>query len=91
MLEKAISKPPINDAYYFDEVEPEFILRYETLKEDMANLEKQFGLKLVENLPFTKHKARKNRQPARETLSAEQKARCQSVYSRSFDRFGYER
>lgn len=91
MIEKALSKRPINDAFYFGGGEPEFILRYETLSEDLTKLEKEFGLKLIENLPFTKNKARKDRRPARETLSEDQKARCQALYGQSFDTFGYER
>lgn len=89
MIEKALSKKPINDAYYFGGVKPEFLLRYETLKEDLARLEAEFGLNLVDNLPFTKNKARTDKRPARETLSEDHKARCRAIYARSFEAFGY--
>jgi len=89
MLEKVLDKDPINDAYLFGPRKPDIVLRYETLREDLTDLEQRFGLNLVENLPHTKHKARGDRRPARETLSEDHKARCYRKYRRTFETFGY--
>ena len=89
MLERVLEKAPINDAYLFGLRRPDIVLRYENLREDLAGLERRFGLNLVDNLPFTKHEARGDRRPARETLSEAHKARCYGKYLRTFDTFGY--
>lgn len=89
MLGEALEKEPLNDAYLFGSRKPDIVLRYEHLREDLTDLEQRFGLNLVENLPHTKHKARGDRRPARETLSEAHKARCYEKYRRTFETFGY--
>ncbi|WP_296763504.1 hypothetical protein [Sediminimonas sp.] len=89
MLERVLEMAPINDAYLFGPRRPDIVLRYETLREDLADLERRFDLDLVGNLPFTKHKVRGDRRPARETLGDAHKARCYEKYRRTFEMFGY--
>ncbi len=90
VIEETVSQQPFNDAYLFGSKTPDFVIRYESLREDLAELEGRFGLELLEKLPFTKHKARKDRRPAKEALTPDQRARVQRNYSRVFDTFGYD-
>ena len=88
-LEKTVSRPPMNDAYLFDRKRPDFVIRYEHLREDLALLEKKFDLALVEKLPFTKNTARLDRRSAADMLTDAQKAHIRHTYKSTFDAFGY--
>jgi hypothetical protein len=90
LIEMASRHAPLNEVYLFSERQPDFVIRYEYLHEDLAELEARFGLSLVERLPLTKAKARTDRRPAAEILSDEQKARIRKSHCRTFEMFGYE-
>ncbi len=70
---------------------PRFVVRYEHLREDLRQLESDFGLDLLSKLPVTKKGARKDRRPAAELLTQAQKDICYERNRPIFERFGYER
>lgn len=88
-LERTLDRGALNDAYVFGPKAPDFVIRYEHLREDLAELEVRFDLTLTKNLPFTKHNARGDRRPAAEILTAEQRTRCRDLYRRTFEAFDY--
>lgn len=90
LLDMASRHKPLNEVYLFDARRPDFVIRYEHLTEDLAELERRFGLALTGNLPVTKGKARTDRRNAAEILSAAQKARIRASHRRTFEAFGYE-
>jgi hypothetical protein len=82
-----------NKCYYFYDGKflPDFVIRYEHLLDDLRDLEQRFQLSLVDNLPRTKYQYRKNRRPAREILTEEQKKICYQHNLEIFEQFGYEK
>ncbi len=90
VLDRAVRHRPLNEVYYFSIRKPDFVIRYESLQTDLRALEERFGLTLVQNLPVTKGKARRDRRPARELLSKEQRDIILWSHKRTFDTFGYE-
>lgn len=88
-LDKTIAKRPINDKFLFTKHKPSFVIRYEHLEEDLSMLEGLKNLKLVENLPFTKHKFRRDRRDPASLLSDLQKAKIRKKYWRTFETYGY--
>jgi hypothetical protein len=89
IIEGILNDRPLNDDYLFADRRPDFVIRYEQLAEDLATLEERVGLRLVENLPFTKNTARKDRRDAREILTPDQRERCRRIYRRTFEEYGY--
>ncbi|MGO1120656.1 hypothetical protein ACTL6U_18255 [Rhodovibrionaceae bacterium A322] len=92
-IEFLLSRPSSNNHYYFNKDGSaicDIYIRYETLKADLKSLEDRFGLTLLDNLPFTKHKKRTDRRPAREILTEDQKQRCFERCKAEFEFFGYE-
>lgn len=88
-LAHAVGRPPLNDAYLFGPKTPDFVIRYERLKDDLAALEERFALTLVAKLPQTKHTARADRRPAADWLSDAQKAEIRARHARTFQSYGY--
>ncbi|MEX0921293.1 MAG: hypothetical protein WD489_11210 [Rhodovibrionaceae bacterium] len=70
---------------------PRFVIRYEQMKEDMRQLEKDFDLDLLAKLPVTKKGKRADRRPAGELLTECQKEICYTRNKAIFERFGYAR
>lgn len=89
ILDRAARHRPLNEVYLFGARRPDFIIRYEHLHEDLTALEQRFGLTLLEKLPVTKGKARKDRRDAREVLSDTQKARIRESHARTFAELDY--
>lgn len=89
ILDRAARHAALNEAYVFGPRAPDFVIRFESLSEDLATLESRFGLTLRDRLPVTKGAARKDRRRAEEVLSSEQKALIQASHARTFERFGY--
>lgn len=81
---------PLNEVNALGPVTPDFIIRFEHLKNDLGKLEARFGLRLCNRLPVTEGAARTDGRPAAEMLSPEQKAIIRHGHARSFDVFGYE-
>lgn len=90
LLDMASRHRPLNEVYLFDERKPDFVIRYEHLKDDLAELERRFGLSLIPNLPVTKGTARSDRRKAADILNEAQKARIRESHRRTFDAFGYQ-
>jgi hypothetical protein len=92
-VDAMLERGPLNFDYYFynGEYLPDFVIRYEHLNDDLAKLEKKFGLKLVENLPFTKEKVKKEKKSAKEILTDRQRALCYEKNRLIFEKFGYEK
>lgn len=90
VLDWASKQAPFNEKFLFGERRPDFVIRYEHLKEDLAQLEQKFGLVLCSKLPVTKGTARKDRRSAHEVLTPVQKERIRKSHARSFEGFGYE-
>ena len=88
-----IDKEPLNLDYYYynDQFVPNFVIRYEHLAEDIAELEKKFDLKLTEKMPFTKNKVRKSQESAASVLNDRQKEICYEKNKPIFEKFGYAR
>ncbi|MEM7539319.1 MAG: hypothetical protein AAF639_44590 [Chloroflexota bacterium] len=66
------------------------VVRYEHLEEDLRAVEEQLGLSFLSHLPRTKANSRKDRTPARDILSSQQKAVIQSLCAEEFALFDYE-
>ncbi|MFL6689935.1 MAG: hypothetical protein ACJ8IR_07095 [Alphaproteobacteria bacterium] len=66
-------------------------LRQETLLEDLKRVGEKLGFKIPEQLQRTKTRSRKDRRPAREILSEEQKEFVYEFCRPEFDLLGYER
>jgi hypothetical protein len=93
MLEHFLTKPDVtNQPLYFlgDEMVIDHVIRYEHLHADLAELEVQTGLSILEYLPNAKSGYRKEQRPAREVLSEDQKRRCFEMCRWEFEYFGYE-
>ena len=92
-VDAMLENEPLNLDYYFYKGEyiPDFVIKYETLLDNLLELEKRFGLKLTDNLPFTKNKVRTEKKPAREVLTDRQKAVCYEKNKPIFEKFGYEK
>ena len=88
-----LEKGALNLDYYFYDGKyvPDFVIRYENLHEDLRELEERFDLKLMEKLPFTKHKVRKAKEPAKDVLTERQKEICFEYNKQIFEQFGYEK
>ena len=69
----------------------DFVVRFESLKDDLAALEEKTGLKLLQHLPHTKGDRRRDHRPARDVLTQDQMDRCFQKNREEFDVFGYER
>jgi hypothetical protein len=91
--EEILEREPLNLDYYFykGKYVPNFVIRYEHLNDDIAELEKKFDLKLIENMPQTKNKVRSSKEPAAAILSEKQKEICYEKNKPIFEQFGYER
>ncbi len=89
LLDRAARHKPLNEAYVFGPRTPDFVIRFESLSDDLATLEARFGLALRDRLPVTKGAARKDRRRAADVLSPEQKTLIQASHARTFERFGY--
>lgn len=63
----------------------------ENLRNDLMELEKRFGQILVENLPFTINKVRREKVSAADILTESQKRVCYEKNKPIFEKFGYER
>jgi hypothetical protein len=68
----------------------DFIVRYESLADDMAVVEKKLGLDIVAKLPRQKSHQRIDRRPAREVLTDAQKKIVRDTCRDEFAYFGYE-
>ena len=90
VIAKTLKKTPINDKFLFTKFAPDFVIRFENLSDDLTELENKFGLSLNANLPFTKHKFRKDKSKAKSVLTDAQKELCYTKYRRQFDTFGYK-
>ncbi len=90
-VEEILKREPLNLDYYFHKGEyvPNFVIRYEHLTDDIAELERKFDLKLIEKMPHTKSKIRTSQAPASEVLSERQKQICYEKNKPIFDKFGY--
>ncbi len=82
-----------NHEYYFykNQFLIEHVVRYEHMQEDLAKVEKAFGLSLIDKLPITKATYRSDKRPAHEILSKEQMKRCYEKSRVEFEMFGYNR
>lgn len=89
-LERAISLKPLNNSFLFADRRPDFVLRFENLKADLALLESRFSMSLVEKLPMTKTGFRKDRQPAINILDNKQKESIVKKYGPYFSELGYQ-
>lgn len=67
------------------------VVRYEYLEEDLRAVEEEIGLPIVSHLPRTKAHSRKDRTPASEVLSLQQKAAIQALCEEEFEMFDYEK
>lgn len=92
LADELANKVYTNVAYYGyqDRFLPRFVIRYEHLKEDLRQLEKDYDLDLISKLPLTKQGERADRRPARELLSDRQKEICYARNKPIFERFGYK-
>jgi hypothetical protein len=92
-VDAMLANEPLNLDYYFcgDQYLPNFVVRYEQLQQDLAELEKRFGLDLCNNLPLTKKKTGQPKPPAAEVLTARQKTICYEKNRLIFEKFGYAR
>ncbi len=81
------------DLYTIDgKVAVDFVIRYEQMDKDVPQVEKAIGgLPILPRLPRANAHQRKDRRPAREVLTAEQKAQVQEVCREEFELLGYER
>jgi hypothetical protein len=69
----------------------DFIIRYEHMNEDLQKVEERLGLPIVERLPRSNSRQRKDRSPAREVLTDSQKRIVQDTCREEFELMGYER
>lgn len=91
MIDTGIALPSPNVPYLFDRRRPDFVIRYESMAEDLARLSDRAGADLNAHLPFAKGGHRGDRKPAAEMLNDGQK---QALYARDrmiFDSFNYAR
>jgi hypothetical protein len=88
-IDRVLQQKAVNEDFYFSRFKPHFVIRFEHLQHDLAQLDRTFGLRLVENLAVTNNKQRTDRRPARAMLSAQQIARVRRVYKRIFAEFDY--
>jgi hypothetical protein len=65
-------------------------IRQENLKADLDRIGAQFGIAVPDELPRLKSRSRRDRRPAHEILSAEQKLVVQDVCRPEFEILGYE-
>jgi hypothetical protein len=66
------------------------LLRHETLRDGVADLAGRLGIDSLPELPHAKSAYRKDRRPATEILSAEQKSRVREICAEEFDLLGYQ-
>lgn len=79
------------DIYAIDgKVAVDRVLRHETLWDDLAEVAAHLGVSLPRTRPQAKAQHRKNRAPARNILSPEQKLRVQSICAEEFALFDYD-
>jgi len=90
-VDRILEKPHPNSTLYLLEGKPviDVFLRYETLDADLAALERRTGLDLLSAMPKAKAGFRKDRRPASELLTREQKARCREINRWEFDNLDY--
>jgi hypothetical protein len=90
-VDEILEKEPLNLDYYFHNGKfvPDFVIRYEHLLEDIAELERKFGLNLIQYMPKTKNKLRKSEESAADVLTEKQKKICYEKNRPIFERFGY--
>jgi len=93
MTDAMLAYEPLNLDYCFlnGEYLPDFVIRYESMHEDLLILEEKFGLSLNDNLPFTKNKVRKEKKKGAEILTDRQKEICYEKNRLIFEKFGYEK
>lgn len=86
-VDRILDKPSPNSAIYLLEGKPviDFFIRYESLSEDIAALERRVGLELLTAMPHAKAGFRSDRRPAADQLNTEQKARCRKINRWEFD------
>ncbi len=93
MIAHFLAKPEVtNQPLYFLEGEMviDHVIRYEHLKDDIADLEAATGLSILEHMSHAKGGYRRDDRPAREVLTPEQKRRCFDMCRWEFEYFGYE-
>lgn len=90
-LPRAIRKSDENEVYLFGERRPDFVIRYENLQEDLTLLGERLGMNIVEKMPFTLHRNRKDRRQAADILTPSQKATIQEKCRKTFEAFDYQR
>ncbi len=79
-----------NGLYSVDgKVVVDFVIRYERMADDVAQLEKRLGLEIFARLPNANSEFRRDRRPAAEVLGKAQKSIIQSVCAEEFELFGY--
>lgn len=89
MLDRALARGAINDAYLFGPRKPDFVIRFEHLSEDLAVLEQRFDLVLNPNMPFAKKARASDAPPARDRLPEPVRVRIREIHARSFAAFDY--
>jgi hypothetical protein len=84
--------PYLNNRFYLIKGQPavDRILRYERLDEDLRDVGARFGLVLPEPLPSIKGGFRKDRRPAGDILTEDQKAAIRARCTYEFEVMGYE-
>jgi hypothetical protein len=93
VTDEMLENEPLNLDYCFLDGRffPDFVIRYEHMQDDLRELEDTFGLSLVDHLPFTKNKVRKEKKSAADVLTERQKADCYEKNRLIFEKFGYEK
>ena len=72
-----------------DQIEVDFVGRYENLDEDLAKIKEKLGLPIEFNLPRAKGKYRTNREHYSRVLSPEARARIETVCAKEIAAFDY--
>lgn len=89
IIEHGLALPSPNLPYLFDARRPDFVIRYETMAEDLAQLSDRAGLDLTAHMTNAKGSYRSGRESAADLLTPTQKAALQVRDRAIFDTYGY--
>lgn len=91
MVNRILDNPRPNTSLYMFDGKPviDVFIKYESLREDIASLERRTGLALLPHMPQAKGGHRADSLRADALLSAEQKKRCFDINRWEFEMLGY--
>lgn len=89
VIDRGLALPSPNMPYLFNKRRPDFVIRYETMAEDLAKLSDRAGIDLAAHMTNAKGSYRSDRKPASDMLSVAQKKALYLRDQQIFEDYGY--